>query len=229
MRRNKGVCISHEWIYQYIYVDKRSGGDLYCHLRWRQKARRKRYGTHDRRGIIPHQASIDERPTIVGARRRFGDWEGDTVIRKGHRGALATLAERTPRYIVIRAVRKKRPPRRFETLSRRDSCRIGPEFIPSPMMMVASSPTPKAWLVTLMPVSTSRILNPYTSWECGLNENTNGLICQYFPKYHDLTTVTSTEIEQAMDKLNHRPRKVLGLRIPQEVFSKTKTSLTVAL
>jgi len=62
-----------------------------------------------------------------------------------------------------------------------------------------------------------------------LNENTNGLIRQYFPKHRDLTTVTEQEIEQAMDNLNHRPRKSLGFRIPYEVFFNTRTSLTVAL
>jgi len=82
--------ISHEAIYQYIYAEKRSGGDLYRHLRC-QKQRRKRYGAYDRRGVIPNRVSIDERPAIVDTRRRLGDWEGDTVIGKGHRGALVTL------------------------------------------------------------------------------------------------------------------------------------------
>ena len=71
--------------------------------------------------------------------------------------------------------------------------------------------------------------HPYASWERGLNENTNGLIRQYFPKHRDLTTVTQQEIKQAMDKLNHRPRKSLGFRTPHEVFFNTSTSLTVAL
>ena len=71
--------------------------------------------------------------------------------------------------------------------------------------------------------------HPYASWERGLNENTNGLIRQYFPKDRDLTTVTEREIEKAMVKLNHRPRKSLGYRTPYEVFFNTRTSLTVAL
>lgn len=71
--------------------------------------------------------------------------------------------------------------------------------------------------------------HPYASWERGLNENTNGLIRQYFPKHRDLTTVTSADIEHAMNKLNYCPRKSLGFRTPYEIFFKTKTSLTVAL
>ena len=71
----QGVSISHEWIYQYVYADKRSGGELYRFLRC-QKVQRKRYGAYSRRGCIPNQVSIDERPAIVDSRRRFGDWEG---------------------------------------------------------------------------------------------------------------------------------------------------------
>jgi IS30 family transposase len=71
--------------------------------------------------------------------------------------------------------------------------------------------------------------HPYASWERDLNENTNGLLRQYFPKDRDLRTVTKREIENAMDKLNHRPRKSLGYRTPYEVFFNTRTSLTVAL
>ena len=71
--------------------------------------------------------------------------------------------------------------------------------------------------------------HPYSSWERGLNENTNGLIRQYFPKDRDLRTVTKREVEEAMDKLKHRPRKSLGFRTPYEVFFNTKTSLTGAL
>ncbi|HET9130971.1 MAG TPA: IS30 family transposase [Terriglobia bacterium] len=71
--------------------------------------------------------------------------------------------------------------------------------------------------------------HPYASWERGLNENTNGLIRQFFPKHRTLTTVTDAEVQEVMNKLNHRPRKSLGFRTPHEVFFNTKTSLTVAL
>ena len=89
----QSIRISHEHIYLYIYADKRSGGDLYLHLRC-QKQRRKRYVSYDRRGTIRNQVSIDDRPSIVDTKGRFSDWEGDTVIGKQHRGALTTLVER---------------------------------------------------------------------------------------------------------------------------------------
>ena len=221
----QGVSISHEWIYQYVYADQRSGGDLYRFLRC-QKLRRKRYGSYDRRGCIPNQVSIDDRPAIVDSKRRFGDWEGDTVIGKGHRGALVTLVERKSLYTVIRAVLYKTAEAvrnavvdgltphidRVHTLTYDN----GREFADHEGM--ASDLEARIYFA-----------HPYASWERGLNENTNGLIRQYFPKDRDLTTVTKCEIENAMDKLNHRPRKSLGYRTPYEVFFNTRTSLTVAL
>jgi len=219
------VSISHEWIYQYIYANQRSGGDLYRYLRC-QKLRRKRYGTYDRRGRIPNQVSIDERPAIVDSKRRFGDWEGDTVIGKGHRGALVTLVERKSLYTVIRSVLHK--------------------TAKAVRSAVVDGLTPYIDWVHTITYDNGRefadhegmasdldariyFAHPYASWERGLNENTNGLIRQYFPKDRDLTTVTKHEVEEAMDKLNHRPRKSLGYRTPYEVFFNTRTSLTVAL
>ena len=221
----QGVSISHEWIYQYIYADKHSGGDLYRFLRC-QKVRRKRYGIYSRRGTIPNQVSIDDRPAIVESKRRFGDWEGDTVIGKGHRGALVTLVERKSLYTVIRSVLHK--------------------TAKAVRGAVVDGLTPYIDWVHTITYDNGRefadhegmardleaniyFAHPYASWERGLNENTNGLIRQYFPKDRDLTTVTKYEIEQAMDKLNHRPRKSLGYRTPHEVFFNTRTSLTVAL
>jgi len=221
----QGVSISHEWIYQYIYADQRSGGDLYRYLRC-QKVRRKRYGSYDRRGCIPNQVSIDDRPAIVDSKRRFGDWEGDTVIGKGHRGALVTLVERKSLYTVIRAVLHKTAGAvrhavvdglaphldRVHTITYDN----GREFADHKGM--ASDLDARIYFA-----------HPYASWERGLNENTNGLIRQYFPKDRDLTTVTKCEVEKAMDKLNHRPRKSLGYRTPYEVFFNIRTSLTAAL
>jgi IS30 family transposase len=182
----QGVSISHEWIYQYIYADQRSGGDLYRFLRC-QKVRRKRYGSYDRRGRIPNQVSIDDRPAIVDSKRRFGDWEGDTVIGKGHRGALVTLVERKSLYTVIGAFLRKTAKAVRNAVTQgltpyKDRVHTitydnGLEFADHEGM--ASD------LETCI-----YFAHPYASWERGLNENTNGLIRQYFPKHRDLTTVT---------------------------------------
>ena len=98
--------ISHETIYQRIYADRRVGGVLHRALRC-QKMRRKRYGGRDRRGTIPNQVSIEQRPAIVDSRRRFGDWEADLVIGAGHQQALVTLNERKSPYTLIAHVPSK--------------------------------------------------------------------------------------------------------------------------
>ena len=148
------------------------------------------------------------------------------MIGKGHRGALVTLVERKSLYTVIRAVLYKTAEAvrnavvdgltphidRVHTLTYDN----GREFADHEGM--ASDLEARIYFA-----------HPYASWERGLNENTNGLIPQYYPTNRDLTTVTKCEIENAMDKLTHRPRKSLGYRTPYEVFFNTRTSLTVAL
>ena len=225
LKVEEGSSVSHEYIYQYIYADKRSGGELYRHLRC-QKKRRKRYGSYDRRGRIPNQVSIEERPEIVGERGRVGDWEGDTVIGKNHKGALVTLVERKSLYTIIDAV------------ARRTAAAVH-------RAIVSGLASHKGKLHTLTYDNGKEMTeheqiteelgikvyfaHPYSSWERGLNENTNGFIRQYFPKDRELIGVTREEVEKAMERLNHRPRKTLGFRTPYEVFFSTHTPLTVAL
>ena len=96
--------VSHESIYLHIYRDKDSGGDLLSYLRC-QKKRRKRYGSgHERRGTLTNRVGIEHRPAVVDTRQRLGDWEGDTVIGKGHQGVLVTLVERKSRFTLARAL-----------------------------------------------------------------------------------------------------------------------------
>jgi len=107
-KRHKGLSLHHETVYQLIYTDKASGGDLYKHLRVTSKPYRKRYGSYDRRGKIKNRVSIDERPAIVDRRNRIGDWEGDTLIGKGCQSALLTMVERKTLYTVIIRLTGKR-------------------------------------------------------------------------------------------------------------------------
>ena len=221
----QGVRISHEYIYQYIYADKRTGGDLHRHLRC-QKKRRKRYGAYNRRGVIPNRVSIDERPVVVDERSRVGDWEGDTVIGKNHKGALVTLVERKSLYTVIGGVARKTAAAVRAaivaglTLHKN---RVHTLTYDNGKELAEHEQIAKALGVEIY------FAHPYSSWERGLNENTNGLLRQYFPKGQELTAVAREEIEHVADRLNHRPRKTLGFRTPYEVFFSTKTPLTVAL
>jgi len=213
LKKHQLQTISPERIYQYIYADKRTGGTLYKHLRC-QKKRRKRYGKYDRRGTIPARRSIEERPEVVGLRERLGDWESDTIIGKGHQGALVTLTERNSRFTLVRKVAQKSAElvaqaiidllswvQHLETITSDN----GKEF-------AAHQKISKELLIDFY------FSHPYASWERGTNENTNGLIRQYLPKTRNLTTVTAQEEAMIMDRLNLRPRKCLDFSTPFEVF-----------
>ena len=207
--------ISHEAIYRHVYADKRDGGDLYQHLR-SQKPRRKRYASgQERRGMIKNRVSIDERPEIVAKKIRIGDWEGDTVIGKNHKGGLVTLAERKSRYVLAGHIRSKHADGVTAVTTNllsphKDKCHTitfdnGKEF--------AGHESIAAELQTAI-----YFAHPYRSWERGLNENSNGLLRQYFPKGMELTGITEERVQEAVERINHRPRKVLGFKTPHEVF-----------
>jgi len=100
LKRELGLSVSHEWVYRRVYDDKAAGGSLHTHLRC-QKRRRKRYGVYDRRGRLQGQVGIEQRPSVVDEKSRLGDWEGDTVIGRKHRGALGTVVERLSSFTVI--------------------------------------------------------------------------------------------------------------------------------
>jgi IS30 family transposase len=106
LSRTQPISVSHEWIYQYILMDKRMGGHLYEHLRCKKK-RRKRYGGDDRRGQLPNRVSIEQRPEIVQQRQRIGDWEVDTIVGKRHHQAIVTLTERKSRFALLKKVEQR--------------------------------------------------------------------------------------------------------------------------
>ena len=214
LRQETADTVSPEWIYQYILSEQQAGGTLYQHLRC-QKQRKKRYGVYTRRGKIPNQLSIEQRPAIVDARRRFGDWELDTVIGKQHRQALVTIVERKSKLTLIAKVKRKTAEavtaaiiRLLKPLSswvHTITADNGREF--AHHQIIANALNAKFYFA-----------HPFSSWERGLNENTNGLIRQYFPKQHDFTTITQQQIDHVMDRLNNRPRKCLGIKTPNQVF-----------
>jgi IS30 family transposase len=214
LKHKHGINISHEWIYQYILADKQSGGSLYAHLRC-QKKRKKRYGSKDRRGSIKNRVSIDERPAIVDKRSRIGDWEGDTIIGKNHKQAIVTLAERKSRRVLIQKVDTKRAAE--VSLAIKSLLSDYEEYL---LTLTLDNGKEFAYHEELGKHLGADIYfaHPYSSYERGLNENSNGLIRQYFPKGSDFTNITENQIKTVENKLNNRPRKCLGFLTPNEVF-----------
>ena len=211
--KDNQIFISHERIYQYVYADKRVGGTLWKHLRHPKKYR-KRAGGRDRRGKIANRRSIDERPAIVDERSRIGDWEADLIVGKNQQGVVLTLTERNSRFTLLRAFPSKHAEpitqgiigllkwdERLFTITFDN----GKEF--AGHQEVASALNADCYFA-----------HPYSSWERGTNENTNGLIRQYLPKSRNLKDVSFEEEVMIMDRLNLRPRKCLGFKTPYEVF-----------
>ena len=209
----QAITISHEWIYQHVLQDKAQDGTLYRHLRC-QKARKKRYGAYDRRGHLRNRVSIEERPGIVEDRTRLGDWELDTIIGKGRRQVLVSLTERTSRLALIAKVPNKEAAGVTHAILK----------LLAPLSEHVYTLTADNGKEFAQHEAIAKALNadfyfahPYASWERGLNENTNGLIRQYFPKSYDFTTITQKDLDHVMHKLNNRPRKCLGMQTPNQV------------
>ena len=206
--------VSPEWIYQHIYADKRTGGDLHASLRC-QKQRRKRYGSIERRGQIKNRISIEKRPAVVDLRSRVGDWEADTVIGKQGHSVLVTLVERKTRFTVaIKAVNKTA---RAVTDAICDYLKPYQERV---LTLTYDNGREFAYHEEIARELTAEgfFAHPYHSWERGLNENTNGLIRQYIPKGKDMDDLSDEDVANIIEKINKRPRKCLGFKTPDQLF-----------
>lgn len=198
---------------QRLYADKCAGGTLHRTLRC-QKLRRKRYGRHERRGTIPNQASINLRPAVVAELGRFGDWEGDLVIGAGHKQALVTRNERSSLYSLIAHLP-------FKTAQAVSDAMLSLLMPSAAGVHTMTTDNAKEFAqherVAKELDADFVVAHPYASWKRGANENTNGLIRQFFPEKMRFKSITPTDVELAMHRLNHHPRKCLGFKTPHEV------------
>lgn len=213
--------VSHETIYRAIYILPRGRlrQELTACLRRRHRKRRKRgMKVHDRRGQIPNLVPISARPRAVETRKVPGHLEGDLIVGRNHKSALLSIVERTSRKIflaktdgldsasVIRAVRRK----------------IG--RLPAHLRLTLTYDRGKE-MSQHEKLRTSRLrlavffCDPQSPWQRGTNENTNGLVREYFPKGMDFTAITAAQVRLVEHRLNDRPRKCLAFATPNEVFS----------
>lgn len=219
------VPISHETIYKYIYHNKRSGGNLYKYLRHKNKYT-KRTASYRSRGQIYNRISIDFRPKIVEDKSKIGDWEVDIIIGKNYHQVIVTLVDRNSKFTLMKKVEAKQAravtdamihllkPVQARTLTITSD--NGKEF--SCHEEVAKTLDTEFYFA-----------HPYQSWQRGLNEHTNGLIREYFPKKMPFNEITDEQIVEVQNKLKHRPRKVLGYKTSAEMFFDTITKSYVAV
>lgn len=212
-KANKRVC--HETIYQFVYKDR---PDLKQFLRCKKRKYRKRHGTaaREKRRELKIKR-IDSRPEIVERRGRIGDWEGDTIRGKDKKSALLTHVERKSGYLIANRLKRALAEatrtltiEEFSKLPKKKRLTItydnGSEF--------AEHETTENRLGIAI-----YFAYPYRSWERGSNENTNGLLRQFFPKGTDFTKITDFDLQLAVKLINNRPRKRLKYHTPKEVFS----------
>lgn len=212
--------ISHESIYSYLYVLPRGEirKELLSYLRQRKQVRQRRKNLNrPRQEQIPELISIEERPKEVAARTIPGHWEGDLLVGKYHDSALGSLVERTTRTTILIPLKKQ------DAISVARAFAREIKSLPRQMKLSMTYDRGREMCAHKLFTKESKMkvffAHPQSPWERGTNENTNGLIRQFFPKGTDFSVVTRKEIKRAQNLLNGRPRKVLGWQKPIEVFN----------
>lgn len=209
-----GFYVSDEWIYQYVHADRKDGGDLYKFLR--RKGKPYRHGDkREYRGKIKGRRCIETRPTVVNERLRIGDWEVDSVVGAMHKSAIVTIVERVSRYTAILKIATHDAEHVAQAIIERMSADNLPVYT-----ITGDNGNEFARHSKI-----SEVLNidfyfthPYSSWEKGTNENTNGLIREYFPKGTDFSVVSLEALKKVEDELNSRPRKCLNYKTPAQIL-----------
>jgi transposase, IS30 family len=221
LMKHHQIKISHETIYRYIYSDFARKAEFKPYLRHGKK-RRKKYGSGARASNIPNRVCITQRPAIVETRERLGDWECDTVIGSDRKSALVTLVDRKSLFTLTQRVKRRTArnvSRAITSLLKPYQDKVhtltfdnGSEFVEHEKVAKALN-------------AQTYFAHPYSSWERGVNENTNGLLRQFFPKGTDFNNVGWREIRDALTNLNTRPRKTRGYQTPEELFLGTFSPL----
>jgi len=214
--KNKAPCVSPERIYQYVWQDKKNGGDLYLHLRKQGKKYCNRGNKKAGRGHIPNRTDISQRPTVVDKKKRIGDLEIDLVIGKNHKGALLTINDRATGVLKMAHIKGKEA-KDVEIMTKK----LLEDWIP--FIHTITSDNGKEFanhqnIAEYLGID-YYFARPYHSWERGANENLNGLVRQYFPKGTNFTNLDNEAVKKADDILNNRPRKRHGYLTPNEVFA----------
>jgi transposase, IS30 family len=204
-------AVSYSTIYRTIHRTKHHAGLLKCLRHGGKKYKRGKAGKH----LIPSRVDISQRPAIVEKKQRIGDWEADTIMGAKHQGCIISLVDRTSKYtklsdapnkeadgIAQRIIKTLRPlPNHIHTITYDN----GKEFA-------------RHQHINKMLGCKSFFATPYHSWERGLNEHTNGLVRQFFPKRISLKNICKYKLQNVENLLNHRPRKVLNYHTPAEIF-----------
>ena len=218
------MSISHEAIYQHIYKHRQSylGKKLIKLLPYHHHKRREKRKFGKNRVRIKDQVNISQRPKHVELRIEVGHWEGDLMIGTGQKSAIGTIVERKTRFTFIVKIEN----RKSKTVTQQFAKLLNtlPKNIRKTMTYDNGIEMANhKWLSNNTGMDIY-FANPYSSWERGTNENTNGLIRRFFPKGTDFNKITIEQLKQAQFALNNRPRKILGYKTPNEIMNQEITN-----
>lgn len=211
------TTVSYETIYQYIYHGAGRYGGLYKTLRRKQKTRQRRFDRKPHTERIPDRVSIHERPLVIGERRRYGDWEIDSVVFSRQQSVLSVQYERKLKLCRLKKVANK---------TARESESAIQEHLTRLPKHLRRSLTRDNGTENVLHTETRHVLgmpsyfcDVYKSWQKGGVENLNGLIREYFPRKCSFDDISDAEVYAVQEKLNNRPRKALNYLTPNEVFA----------
>lgn len=217
------MTISHEAIYMHIYSHPQASlNKKLIKLLPYQKSRRRKPKPRRKKGSkIKDQINISQRPKHIENRQEIGHWEGDLVIGKAQKSAIGTIVERKSRYTLIIGL-KNRTTKTVTRAFAKELNQFDSQLIKTMTYDNGTEMADHKWLAknTKMDIY---FANPYASWERGTNENTNGLIRRFLPKKTDFKTVNYRQLKSIQNKLNNRPRKILGYKTPLEVLELNST------
>lgn len=223
LKHDHGLEITHESIYRYIWDNKLRGGSLYKNLRRRGKKYKWRGSKQAGRGLIRNRIGIEHRPEIAQKSIQLGHWEVDSIIGAAHKGVLVSLVEKMSKFTKILLVKNKTA--KAVTTAIKATLKPIKECV---LTMTSDNGKEFSGHEELAKELEADFFfaDPYKSCQRGLNEHTNGLIRQYFPKSISFDKLKVEEVQAVEDLLNFRPRKVLEFRMPSEVFNQAKTELS---
>ena len=217
---NHRMRVSIETIYRWVYQEAAQGGELYKCLSRRHHKRRRQHRYGACRGLIPGRTSIHLRPAAVLQKQRYGDWGDDTVEGAKGTGLIATHVERKSRYLIAGKLMNK-----TAAITSAVTCTAF-KRIPKALRQTLTLDNGKEFAqfksIEKQTGLSIYFADPYSAWQRGCNENTNGLLRRYFPKGMDFRQVTEKSLAKVVKKLNHRPRKCLNYQTPHEVFFNAK-------
>ena len=215
--------ISHEAIYQWIAIQPRGTlkREIARCLRQGRATRKPRSRTPERRGKLVSMVSIEDRPPEIADRKIPGHWEGDLIIGKRNQSAIGTIVERTTRFTLLAPLHSKEASEVRRSFARK--VRVLPPDLRRSLTYDQGKEMAEHVQFTVDTGAQVYFAHPHSPWERGTNENTNGLLRQFFPKGTDLSAVSRREIKKVQDLLNGRPRKVLNWRTPAEAFAELVT------